>query len=71
MIYNLFNSKRVTNIFNDFVNVTRKDPKVRIKIKDMLDRYIKVPYNYQSKTGYDNLIQNVFLKKMMNIMMQQ
>ena len=32
-----------------FINAIRKDPKVRIKIKDMLDRYMRLPYNYQSK----------------------
>ena len=31
---------------NDFINVIRKDPQVRVKINDMLDRYIKLPYNY-------------------------
>ena len=25
----------------------------------MLDRYNRLPYNYQSKTGYDTLIQDV------------
>ena len=49
MIYILFKSKRMTNTFNDFVNVIRKDPKVRIKINDMLDRYKRLPYDYQSK----------------------
>ena len=39
MIYTLFNSNRMNNTFNDFVNVIRKDPKVRIKINDMLGRY--------------------------------
>ena len=51
-----------------FINVIRKDPKVRIKINDMLDRYIKLPYNYQSKIGYDTLIQNVILKELIIIM---
>ena len=53
---------------NDSVNVFRKDPKVRIKINNMLDRYNKLPYNYQSKVGYDTLIQNVILKELINIM---
>ena len=57
----------MTNNFNDFVNVIRNDPKIRIK-KNMLDRYIRLPYNYQSKIGYDTLIQNVILKKLMNKM---
>ena len=34
----------------------------------MLDRYIRLPYNYQSKIGYDCLIRNVILKELINIM---
>ena len=34
----------------------------------MLDRYNRLPYNYQSKIGYDSLIQNVILKELINIM---
>ena len=49
---------------DDSVNVIRKDLKVRVKINDMLDRYKRLPYNYQSKIGYDTLIQNVFLKEL-------
>ena len=30
-----------------FVNVIKKDPKVRIKIKDMLGRYNRLPYDYR------------------------
>ena len=51
-----------------FVNVIKEDPKVRNKINDMLDRYIRLPYNYHSKIGYDTLIQNVILKELINIM---
>ena len=51
-----------------FVNVIKKDPRVRNKINDMLDRYNRLPYNYQSKIGYDTLIQNVILKELINIM---
>ena len=58
----------MTNTFNDFVNVIRKDPEVRIKINDMLDRYNRLPYKYQSKIGYDSLIQNVILEELINIM---
>ena len=58
----------MTNTFNDFVNVIRKDPKVRNKINDMLDRYNRLPYNYQSKIGYDTLNQNFILKELINIM---
>ena len=51
-----------------FLNVIRKDPKVRIKINETLDRYMKLPNKYQSKIGYDTLIQNVILKELINIM---
>ena len=34
----------------------------------MLDRYNRLPYNYQSKIGYEILIQNVVVKVMINIM---
>ena len=53
---------------DDFVNVIRKDPKVRVKLNDMLDRNNRLSYNYQSKKGYDTLIQNVILKELFNIM---
>ena len=51
-----------------FVNVVRKDPKVRIRINDMLDRYNRLPYNIQSKLEYDCLIQNVTLEDLINMM---
>ena len=51
-----------------FINVIKKDPKVRVEINDMLDRYMGLPYIYQSKIGYDTLIQNVILKELINIM---
>ena len=35
----------------DFINVIRKDPKVRVKTVDTLDRYNRLPTNYQSKIG--------------------
>ena len=34
----------------------------------MLDRYNRLPYNYQSKIGYGALSQNVTLKEMINLM---
>ena len=48
----------------DFVNIVRKDPKVRVKINDMLDRYKRLPPKYQSKRGYDTLIQNIIVKEL-------
>ena len=53
---------------DDFINVITKDPKIRIKINDMLDRYMKLSYKYQSKIRYDTLFQNVVLKELINIM---
>ena len=52
---------------DNFVNVIKKDPEVRVKIKDMLDSYNRLPYNYQSKTGDDTLIQNVILEELISI----
>ena len=34
----------------------------------MLNKYNRLPYNFQSKVGYDTSIQNVPLKKSINIM---
>ena len=53
---------------DDFVNVFGKYPKVRVKTNDMLDRFNRLTYIYQSKIGYDTLIQNVILKELINIM---
>ena len=51
-----------------FVNVIKKDHKLRVKINDSLDRYMRLPYKYQTKIGYDILIQNIILKELINIM---
>ena len=51
-----------------FINVIRKDSKVRFKINDTLDRYMRLPHNYQSKTRYDCLIRNIILKELINVM---
>ena len=50
------------------INVNKKGPKVRVKLNDMLDRYNRLPYNFQSKIYYDTWIQNVILKDLTNIM---
>ena len=51
----------------EFLNVIKKDPKIRIKINDLLDRYNRIPYNYQPKVGCDTLIQNVILEELIII----
>ena len=53
---------------DDFINVTKRDPQVQVNLKDILDKYIKLSLNYQSKIGYDTLIQNVILKELINLM---
>ena len=52
---------------NAFEKVINKDPQVRIKVNNKLDRYNKLPYNYQSKIGYGFLFQNVILKEFIKI----
>ena len=39
-----------------FVNVIKRDPKVQTMLKDMLDKNNRLPFNYQSKIGYDTLV---------------
>ena len=34
----------------------------------MLDRYYRLPLNYQSKKGYDTLVQNFVLLELINIL---
>jgi len=53
---------------DDFINVIKKDSKIRIKINNMLDRYDRLPSNYQLKIGCDSLVQNVIFKELINIM---
>ena len=50
-----------------FVTVIRKYPKVRNKTNDTFDRDMRLPYNDQSKICCDCLIQNIILKKLINI----
>ena len=52
---------------DDFINVIKKDPQVRKK-NNVLDGYNRLPLKYQSKIGYDSLIQNVILKELINKM---
>ena len=54
--------------YNDFIKVIKKDPQVRIKIYDMLDRYNNLPYNFKLKIGCDSLLQNVILRELINMM---
>ena len=51
-----------------FIKVIKKDPRVQNNINIMLDRYMSLPYDFQSRIGYNSLIQNVILKELINIM---
>ena len=51
-----------------FINVIKKDPFVCIKINNMLDRYNRLAYDRKIEIVYDNLIQNIILKELINIM---
>ena len=34
---------------DDFIIVIKRDPNLQTKIKDIIDKYSRLPYNYQSK----------------------
>ena len=51
-----------------FINVIKKDPFVCLKINNMLDRYNRLTYEHKIEIAYDNLIQNIILKELINIM---
>ena len=51
-----------------FINVLKKDPFICIKINNMLDKYNRLTYDRKIETVYDNLIQNIILKELINIM---
>ena len=51
-----------------FINVLKKDAFVCTKINNMLDRYIRLTYDRKIEIVYDNLIQNIILKELINIM---
>ena len=51
-----------------FIKVIKKDHFVCNKINNMLDRYKRLTYDYKIEIAYDNLIQNIILKELINIM---
>ena len=51
-----------------FIKAIKKDPKICNNINIMLDRYMSLPYEFQSKIGYNSLIQIVILKELINIL---
>ena len=53
---------------DEFINVIKKDPLVCIKMNIMLDRYNRLTYNHKIEIAYDNLIQNIILKELINML---
>ena len=51
-----------------FINVIKKDPSVCMKIYNVLDRYNRLTYDRKIEIVYDILIQNIFLKELLNKM---
>ena len=51
-----------------FINIFKKDPFVCMKINNMLDRYNRLTYDRKIEIVYDNLIQNIIPKELINIM---
>ena len=51
-----------------FINVNKNDPFVCMKINNMLERYNRLTYDQKMEIAYDNLIQNIILKELINIM---
>ena len=51
-----------------FIYVIKKDPLVCMKINIMSDRYNRLTYDRKIEIVYDNLVQNIILKELINIM---
>ena len=51
-----------------FIRAIKKDPRICNDINLMLDRYMSLPYEFQSRIGYNSLIQNVIQKELINIL---
>ena len=51
-----------------FINVIKKDHFVCMKINNLLDRYNRLSYDHKNEIAYDNLIQNIILKELINIL---
>ena len=53
---------------DNFIKAIKKDPKICNNINIMLDRYMSLPYEFQSRIGYNCLIQNIILKELINML---
>ena len=53
---------------DDFIKAIKKDKKIRNNTNIVLDRYMSLPYEFQSRIGYNSLIQNIILKELNNIL---
>ena len=52
----------------NFIKAIKKDPRIVKNINIMLDRYMSLSFEFQSKIGYNSLIQNVILKELINML---
>ena len=52
----------------NFIKAIKKDKRICNNINVMLDRYLALPYEFQSRIGYNSLIQNVILKELINML---
>ena len=53
---------------DNFIKAIKKDKKICNNINIMLDRYMSLPYEFQSRIGYNSLIQKVILKELVNML---
>ena len=51
-----------------FIDVIKKDHFVCMEINNMLDRYNRLTCDRKNEIVYDNLIQNIILKELINLM---
>ena len=53
------------NVFEDFIKVIKKDPRVQNNINIMLDRYMSLPYDFQSRIKHHSCLisSNIFKRK--------
>ena len=53
---------------DNLIKAIKRDPKVQHDLNIILDHYMSLPYDFQSKIGYNCLIHVVILKKLIKIM---
>ena len=69
LLWKFYNCKYLYFKMEAFINVIKKYPFVCMKINRMSDRYNRLTYDCRIEIVYDNLIQNIILKELINIML--